>query len=62
MPVTPRHYKTVSILYPEMFDIGCISHFLDQVGSRKGLSTKKTKLNIEKMTRKPLRHVRILIY
>lgn len=40
--------QTMSVLYPEMLDVGCISHFLDQVGPRRGLSTRKTKLNIEK--------------
>ena len=24
--------RTVSVLYPDMLDVGCISHFLDQVG------------------------------
>ncbi|KAK3734379.1 hypothetical protein QZH41_007564 [Actinostola sp. cb2023] len=31
-PVNTKALRTVSILYPSMLDVGCISHFLDRVG------------------------------
>ena len=33
-PVNSKALRTVSILYPNMMDIGCISHFLDRVGTK----------------------------
>ena len=33
-PVNTKALSTVSILYPEMLDVGCISHFLDRVGTK----------------------------
>ena len=33
-PVNTKVLSTVSILYPEMLDVGCISHFLDRVGTK----------------------------
>ena len=31
-PVNTCALRTVSVLYPDMLDVGCISHFLDRVG------------------------------
>ena len=31
-PVNTKALRTVSVLYPDIIDIGCISHFLDRVG------------------------------
>ena len=33
-PVNTKALQTVSVLYPEMLDVGCISHFLDRVGTK----------------------------
>ena len=33
-PVNSKALRTVSILYPNMMDIGCISHFQDRVGTK----------------------------
>ena len=33
-PVNTKAFQTVSVLYPEMLDVGCISHFLDRVGTK----------------------------
>lgn len=33
-PVNTKALRTVSIIYPDMMDIGCISHFLDRVGTK----------------------------
>ena len=33
-PVNTRALQTVSVLYPEMLDVGYISHFLDRVGTK----------------------------
>ena len=33
-PVNGKVFKTASILYPDMMDIGCISYFLDRVGTK----------------------------
>ena len=33
-PVNTKALQTVSVLYPEMLDVGCIPHFLDRVGTK----------------------------
>ena len=33
-PVKTKALQTVSVLHPEMLDVGCISHFLDRVGTK----------------------------
>ena len=32
-PVNTKALRTVAILHPDMLDVGCISHFLDRVGT-----------------------------
>ena len=34
VPVNTKALQTVSVLYPEMLDVGCISRFLDRVGTK----------------------------
>ena len=45
-PVNTKALRTVSVLYPEMLDVGCISHFLDRVGTKYNIPVLKQSMTM----------------